>query len=100
MKNIYERSEKMKQYHIIVSGRVQGVGFRYFTQSKAVEHQISGWVRNKMDGTVEIVAEGEEQNLQNFLASIQKGSPFSKVENIQLTEYDEVEGFQKFDIRY
>ncbi|MED1438249.1 acylphosphatase [Aeribacillus composti] len=75
----------MKQYHIIVSGRVQGVGFRYFTQSKAVEHQISGWVRNKMDGTVEIVAEGEEQNLQNFLASIQKGSPFSNVENIQLT---------------
>lgn len=53
-----------------------------------------------MDGTVEIVAEGEEQNLQNFLASIQKGSPFSKVENIQLTEHDEVEGFQKFDIRY
>jgi len=90
----------MKHYHIIVHGRVQGVGFRYFTQILASEHQISGWVRNKEDGTVEIVAEGEEENLKSFVEEMKKGSPFSRVEHIQLTEKEQMEGFQSFNIRY
>jgi acylphosphatase len=43
----------MKQMRIIVTGHVQGVGFRYFTQAQALEHNITGWVRNNEDGTVE-----------------------------------------------
>ena len=52
---------------MIVSGRVQGVGFRYYVEDIALGMNISGWVRNLSDGTVEIDAEGEEDKLKKFL---------------------------------
>ena len=53
----------MKRVSVIVSGRVQGVGFRYFVEDIAADMKITGWVRNLPDGTVEIDAEGEEDEI-------------------------------------
>ena len=62
----------MVRYHLIVHGRVQGVGFRYYVQEKAHLYGIRGWVKNRFDGTVEIEAEGEEENLRLFLESVRR----------------------------
>ncbi len=91
----------MKKIHLIVSGRVQGVGFRYFTLQVAKELNIKGWVRNLPDGNVEICAAGEESSLEIFIQKIKKGPPLSRVLNIEVT-YDECENndFKDFTIKY
>jgi acylphosphatase len=61
--------------HAIISGRVQGVGFRAFTQRNAVILDLTGWVRNRWDGTVEVVAEGPRSRLEKLLHHLQRG-PF------------------------
>jgi acylphosphatase len=59
-----------KRVHVLYSGRVQGVGFRFTAEAIARKLQIGGWVSNLRDGKVEIVAEGEEPVLKNFLTQI------------------------------
>jgi len=59
--------------HAIVKGRVQGVGFRAFTQQIAITNQLVGWVRNRWDGSVEVVAEGSREDLESFLKKLQRG---------------------------
>ena len=59
--------------HLIVEGRVQGVGFRYFVADLAIEMGILGWVRNRWDGSVEVMAEGERSTLDRFLAGVRRG---------------------------
>ena len=76
----------MKRYHIIVSGRVQGVGFRYFAVSLASRYHISGWVRNLYNGNVEMEAEGSNDRLTLFLQEIQEGNRFVRVRDIQISE--------------
>jgi acylphosphatase len=65
--------------HFTVSGRVQGVGFRNWTQKTAQKMNISGWVRNLSDGRVEIKAKGSEMDELKFWQACQKGPLFSKV---------------------
>ncbi|NPC91818.1 acylphosphatase [Bacillus sp. WMMC1349] len=89
----------MLQYRMIVDGRVQGVGFRYFVQMEADKHKLTGWVRNHDNGTVEICAEGPEESLKSFLKTVKQGNPFSNVTNIQV-ETKQAEGYQKFKISY
>lgn len=60
----------MKQLHAHFSGRVQGVGFRYMTKQTANRFSVSGWVRNLPDGRVELLAEGAESELKDFLKEI------------------------------
>ncbi|KDN59490.1 acylphosphatase [Exiguobacterium sp. AB2] len=84
---------------LIVSGHVQGVGFRYFTQSTALAYKVKGWVRNLSDGTVEIHAEAEEEQFDSFKQALRDGNRFVGVERIEETDIAE-EGHQKFDIRY
>lgn len=84
---------------LIVSGRVQGVGFRYFTQSTALAYKVKGWVRNLSDGTVEIHAEAEEEQFDSFKQALRDGNRFVGVERIEETDIAE-EGHRKFDIRY
>ncbi len=59
--------------HIFVEGRVQGVGFRYFVKEHANQLSLTGWVRNLEDGRVEIMAEGERNNLLRFIDQIRIG---------------------------
>ncbi len=74
---------KLQSVHLIVSGRVQGVGFRYFAEEIASRFHITGYVKNLGNGDVEIFAEGEENNLKNFYQGIKKGPALSRVINIE-----------------
>ncbi|WP_163537600.1 acylphosphatase [Gracilibacillus sp. YIM 98692] len=91
----------MKAIHVIVTGRVQGVGFRYFTQHTAIEYNVTGWVKNKDDGSVELVAKGAESDVTKFLANIEEGpSLFAKVKDVHIKELNDPQDFQSFEIIY
>lgn len=75
----------MKQYHIVVSGLVQGVGFRYFTLYTARNHDIKGWVRNRSNGDVEIMAQGTEEALGHFIGKIRIGPKYSRVNHVEIS---------------
>ncbi len=70
--------------HLIVEGRVQGVGFRYFTADSATELGVTGWVRNRWDDSVEIVAEGDRETLEKFLQRVRRGPRTAFVSNLQI----------------
>ena len=72
-----------------VSGRVQGVGFRYFTKSKALELNLKGWVRNLPDGRVEVAAKGDPDTLERFMQSLGTGPLGSRVERLDFQWYSE-----------
>lgn len=90
----------MVRLHITVSGNVQGVGYRYFAQMKASQFGITGWVKNHSNGTVEIVAVGEKDDLDQFINSLRQGNPFSKVTDIHTEELMDTEPFHSFKIKY
>ena len=90
----------MKQIHTIVTGFVQNVGFRKFVRYEARKLSLTGWTRNLEDGTVEIMAVGEEETLKKLLEKIQRGPHLSQVDNVH-TEWDDVqEVFTEFVIRH
>lgn len=68
--------------HAIVEGRVQGVGFRAFAIRKAEELGVTGWVRNRWDGSVEVIAEGERTMLDKFVAALFVGPASAYVTRI------------------
>ena len=68
----------------LISGRVQGVGFRYFTEAAAAREGIFGWVRNTPDGRVEVVAEGDADALQRFERSLGHGPRGARVERVEV----------------
>lgn len=82
--------------HIIVSGRVQGVGFRYFVREKAFSLGIKGWVRNKGNGDVEILAEGEKDTLVFFIEAVRNGPTFANVEELREDRVDYSGDFNTF----
>lgn len=65
--------------HARVTGKVQGVGFRYFVLNAATELGITGWVRNRRDGSVEVLAEGVMDQLKTLVGALERGSRSSKV---------------------
>ncbi len=83
-----------------VSGVVQGVGFRYFTVRKSRESGISGWVRNTPEGGVEIVAEGEKWQLEDFAESVKIGPSHSSVTGIEVKEEEYQNEFDGFEVRF
>ncbi len=88
----------MKRVHVFVSGRVQGVNFRWNTKIVADKLGIKGWVRNLPDGRVEIVAEGDEGNIERFLDYVKKGPVLAKVENVDVKEEECKNEFKEFSI--
>jgi acylphosphatase len=70
--------------HILVSGRVQGVGFRYFTAARARALGVAGSVRNLPDGRVEIRAEGERSALEALVATVKTGPPGARVRDVHV----------------
>ena len=92
---------ELQRYHVIIKGRVQGVGFRYNTKSNADKLGITGWVRNKPDGSVEVLAEGTEHQLLNFKYLLKEGSISAIVKTIEAVSHLPATGeFDRFDIRY
>lgn len=90
----------MIRYSIIVTGRVQGVGFRYFIQLIACRLNLTGWCRNLMDGNVEVEIQGLEENVFSFVSEIKKGNGFAKVHDIDLKNLSIAENEKKFSIKY
>ena len=90
----------MSRAHVIVSGMVQGVGFRYYALREAERAGVSGWVRNRRDGTVEIEAQGEEEALEAFLAAVRRGPAFSVIRRMEVAPIPELECAGDFDVRF
>lgn len=91
----------MKRFHLIVHGRVQGVGFRYFTQYEALKWQLTGWVRNNDDGTVELEVQGNEEAIQLFIIdTIREGTLFAKVTDVSAQEIPVINNETQFRIMY
>tara|TARA_B100000959_G_scaffold263989_1_gene303932 strand:+ start:2092 stop:2406 length:315 start_codon:yes stop_codon:yes gene_type:complete len=86
--------------HVIVSGIVQGVFFRANTKSEADRLGVYGWVRNMMDGTVEIIAEGKEDNIDRFIQWCRKGPPGADVKNLELNREEFKGEFKSFNVAY
>jgi acylphosphatase len=72
----------------VVSGRVQGVGFRFFTAEAARREGLAGTVRNLDDGTVEVVADGDAESIQRFERSLRQGPARARVEYVRVEEID------------
>lgn len=89
----------MKSVFIIVSGRVQGVGFRYFALHKAHELNITGWVKNSGTGTVEIEATGEAVDLQTFTEWMKSGPTRAIVKTFSAAEITPNHTYSNFIIR-
>jgi len=88
----------MPAYRFVVSGRVQGVGYRYFALHAAEPLNVAGFARNQRDGTVEVVAEGGESELAQLEALLREGPSFSHVEGVDRVAIDPP-GHRGFDIR-
>ncbi len=76
----------MRRVHVIVSGGVQGVGYRYTMRMIAREQGVAGWVRNRRDGTVEAEFEGADPDVDAVLAWMAEGPPGAAVRSAQVTD--------------
>ena len=90
----------MKKIQAIVLGKVQGVGYRMYTQTQAEQLGLVGFVQNLSDGTVKIVAAGEDDKVDALIDWAKSGSPSARVDDLQteVMKYQEEE-FDRFDIR-
>ncbi|WP_414623188.1 acylphosphatase [Calothrix sp. CCY 0018] len=88
---------KQTRAHVFISGKVQGVGYRYSTMNAAKKLRLNGWVRNLADSRVEAVFEGELEVVEEMIRWCHQGSDAAVVKNVQV-EYSEAEGLQGFEI--
>lgn len=89
-----------QRLHCVVEGRVQGVGFRVFVQRKAQRLGLGGWVRNREDGcSVEALAEGAPDQLQQFREALASGPRGAHVNRISCEWAEAIQGFQAFEIK-
>jgi acylphosphatase len=73
----------MVRVRLVVSGRVQGVGFRWFVREAARQHRLAGWVRNRPDGSVELEVAGEEGSVRGLVEELRRGPPGARVEDVR-----------------
>lgn len=86
--------------HLVVSGRVQGVGFRFTAQQFAVEYGLTGWVQNQVDGTVELEVEGPETKIDEFISIIKNGfNQFVIIDDVKMEKTNKEKGYNEFSIR-
>ena len=89
----------MPRVHVIVRGRVQGVGYRWFAVHRARQRGVTGWVRNLRDGTVEAELEGASSSLDALLADLREGPAGSAVSSVDVDWSDQGHGHTRFEIR-
>lgn len=90
----------MRRIQATISGRVQGVSFRYYTQREAQHLQLTGWVGNQPDGSVMTIAEGSEAALQRFVQFLHQGPPAARISHVTLLWQEASGEFSQFEIRY
>ncbi|MDO1605587.1 acylphosphatase [Lactobacillus sp. YT155] len=88
-----------KNVSLIASGLVQGVGFRFSTKMVADDMDVVGTVKNNIDGTVSIEAQGPDDVIDEFIKKIKQGpSAFAKVKHLEITENEELKNFTNFSV--
>ena len=95
-----DRTSNLKRYSVDVIGRVQGVGFRYYTVKAAARFKVYGWVRNKSDGNVQLECEGPEENVNSFLSWLEQGPPSARVLEVRKQERPYQGYYRTFSIEY
>jgi len=91
---------KVHKARVIISGRVQGVGFRQYIRTVAHELGLTGWVKNNSLGTVEAFIEGSSEGIELFLHACKKGPSFAKVERVSETIFQGEAEFNNFSVLY
>lgn len=85
--------------HVWIGGQVQGVGFRMFVEEQAVRLGVRGWVRNRWDGRVEVMAEGNREVLEQFLGQLRRGPRSAYIQELKFDWRAASGEFQRFSIR-
>ena len=83
----------------VVSGRVQGVGFRWFVQELAAREGAAGWVQNRADGRVEALVQGDREAVERIERQIRRGPPAARVEDVQAVDEVPDERIRAFGIK-
>lgn len=86
--------------HLVVSGRVQGVGFRYFVVRAAVDCGVVGWVRNLGNGDVEVWAEGSARALDRLTEVVRRGPRHAEVDGVERTDGEATGAHERFEVRF
>ena len=84
--------------HIVISGKVQGVGFRYWLYKEAKQRNIDGWVRNKISGEVEALLIGKDEKINNLIKLCKKGPPLAEITKIDVQNYQKEYFGKSFEI--
>lgn len=87
----------IQRVRLIISGRVQGVGFRFSTREAAIQRNVNGWVRNLSDGQVEAVLEGSQPDVKSMIEWCHQGPPAAVVQQVSVNQ-ESPEGLQDFEI--
>jgi acylphosphatase len=82
----------MRTVHVVVTGRVQGVGYRAWTADEAEKRSLTGWVRNRRDGSVEALFAGDEEAVDDMLVACRDGPPAARVANVEASAAAEPAG--------
>lgn len=86
--------------HLIIEGRVQGVFFRDSTRREAIELGLCGWVKNRFDGSVEVVAEGPKEKIETLIAWCHHGPPIARVTKVHEIREDYTGEFDSFKVTF
>ncbi|MDC0700626.1 acylphosphatase [Clostridium sp. D33t1_170424_F3] len=89
----------MPRYAMLAQGRVQGVGFRWAAQRDAQARGLTGWVRNRPDGCVELEVQGDPPAVSAFSAALRRGTGYSRLERLDIREIPELPEKQGFRVR-
>jgi len=88
----------LKRVELLISGMVQGVGFRYYTYQKAQQLRLTGWVRNLPDGRVQVMAEGERGVLEELISELKAGPGFAVVHDIEINWSESTGRYSSFEV--
>lgn len=89
----------MVRRRLLISGRVQGVGYRASCASEGLKLGLRGWVRNLPDGRVEALAEGPAADVERFITWCRRGPMFAKVDQVDVSDDASAEVFSRFEVR-
>lgn len=90
----------MRTIHVVVTGTVQGVGFRFTTRRQALHLGLTGWVRNEPDGSVALCAQGPEAAVDRLISFLEKGPPGAGVTSVAVNDVAGDPTLAGFDIRF